>query len=70
MKFEEESIEDAGLEGRDHVFNVDEGVLSSVDLEHLQRLLDQVSQVLPLPLRVVNLVSEVHVLDLEQVQHW
>jgi hypothetical protein len=37
------SVEYAGLVGGDHVLDVDEGVLSSVGLEHFQGLLDQIS---------------------------
>lgn len=40
-----------------------------MDLEHFEGLLDEVSQVESLPLTVVNLVSQVLVLDLEQVEH-
>jgi len=39
-----------------------------VDLKHLQGLLDQVAKVGCLSLRVVNLVADVSVADLEQVE--
>lgn len=59
------SVEHAGLVGGHHVLDVDEGVLPAVHLEQLQGLLDQVSQVVPLPLAVVDLVAQVGVLSLE-----
>ena len=62
------SVEDAAFISGDHIFNVDEGVFSSVDLEHLEGLLDQVAQVKALPLAVIDLVTQVEVLDLEQVE--
>lgn len=40
-----------------------------MNLEHFECGLNEVSQVLPLPLAVVDLVAEVVVADLEQVQH-
>ena len=40
-----------------------------MNLEHLECGLNEVSQVLPLPLAVVDLVAEVVVADLEQVKH-
>ena len=64
------SVEDATFVGWDHVLDVDESILSSVGFEDLESLLDQVSQVLALSLRVVNLVSQVLVACLIQVHHW
>ena len=40
-----------------------------MDLEHLECLLDEVSEVCGLALGVVDLVAEVLVLDLEEVHH-
>lgn len=54
------SVEHAGLVGGHHVFDIYEGVLSSAALEHLQRLLDQVADVLPLALAVVDGVPGVN----------
>lgn len=54
------SVEHAGLVGGHHVLDVDEGVLSSVALKHLQRLLDQIADVLPLMLAVVDGVPGVN----------
>lgn len=62
------SVKDAALIGRDHILDVDESVLTTVDLKHLQGLLDQVTKVGCLSLRVVNLVADVSVADLEQVE--
>jgi len=64
------SVQDARFVGGDHVLDINEGVLSSVGLEHFQGLLDKVAQVLALSLGVVDFVTEVHVWNLEQVHHW
>lgn len=53
-------VQQARLVGGDHVLDVDEGVFSSVALQDLQRLLDQVTDVLPLLLAVVDAVSRVN----------
>lgn len=63
------SVKDTALVGGDHVLYVDEGVLATVNFEHFKGRLNQVSQVETLALRVVNLVSEVVVADLEEVEH-
>jgi hypothetical protein len=64
------SVEDTALVGGDHVFNVYEGIFPSVDLKQLESLLDQVSQVLTLSLRIVNLISQVLVSNFEEVHNW
>jgi len=64
------SVEHATLIGWDHVLNVDECVLTAVDFKHLESGLDKFTQVLSLPLAVVDLVAEVGVLGLHQVHHW
>jgi hypothetical protein len=61
------SVEHAGLVGGDHVLDVDEGVFSTVGLEELEGLLDEVAEVKSLALAVVDLVSEVGVALLEEV---
>ena len=38
------SIEDARLVSRDHVLDIDESILAAMDLKHLKRLDDEVSQ--------------------------
>lgn len=53
------SVKHTGLIGGHHVFDIYEGVFSSVALKHLQSLLDQVADVLPLVLAVVDAVSGV-----------
>ena len=53
-------VEHAGLVRRNHVLDVDVGVIASVALKHFQCLLDQVAQVLALPLTVVDPVATVH----------
>ena len=40
-----------------------------MDFEHFESGLDEVSEVLPLSLAVVDLVAQVLVLDFEEVQH-
>lgn len=62
------SVENATFIGWDHVFNVNESIFTAVDFKHLKGGLDQVSKVLSLPLAVVDLVSEVLVLDSEEVE--
>jgi hypothetical protein len=52
--------EHAALVGGDHVLDVDVCVLSSVFLQDLKGLLDQIGKVLLLALSVVDLVSDVH----------
>lgn len=61
------SVEHAALVRGDHVLNVNEGVVTTVLFEQLQRLLDQVAQVLLLALRVVDAVADVGVVRLEQI---
>lgn len=63
------SVQHTALIGRDHVFNIDEGILTTMDFKVFEGLLDQVSQVLTLSLAIVDLVTHVLVLYLEQVQH-
>ena len=61
------SVKDAALVGRDHVLDVNEGVVATVLLEKFQSGHDQVAEVGGLALLVVDLVTEVVVLCLEQV---
>lgn len=63
------SVEYATFVGGDHILDVDEGIFSSVELEHLESLLNEITKVCCLSLAVVNLVSQVLVLDLEEVHH-
>ncbi len=63
------SVQDTALIGRDHILDVDESVLSAVNLEHLEGLLDEVSQVGSLALAVVDLITNVLVADFEKVQN-
>ena len=53
-------ISHAGLVGRHDVLDVDEGVLATVLLEHLERLLDQIGHVLAPLLRVVDALAHVN----------
>jgi len=61
------SVEHAALVGGDHVLNVNECIISSVCLEKLEGLHDEVTKVKLLALTVVDLVTLVQVLGLEQV---
>jgi len=63
------SVKYAALVGRDHILNVDEGIFSTMGLEHLKGLLDQIAQVQTLPLAVVDLIADVGVALLEKVHH-
>lgn len=65
----EGSIENAGLVSGDHVLDVDESIFATVSLKHLEGLLDKVTNVETLALRVVNLVTQVGVNLLEEVHH-
>jgi len=60
-------VEHARLVCGDHVLDVDEGVVAAVTLKDLQRLLDEVAHVFPLLLAVVDAVTRVQVLVLEDV---
>jgi hypothetical protein len=61
------SVEYAGLVGRDHVLNVDESIFATVGLEEFEGVLDEVTEVESLALAVVDLVTEVSVVLLEEV---
>ncbi len=51
-----------------HVLDIDEGVLPSVNLENFEGLVDEVSEVEPLALAVVHQIAEIHVVVLEDVE--
>ena len=57
--------EHAALVGWNHVFYVYICILSSVFLEHFQSFLNQVGQVFILSLGVVNLVPDIHLVNLK-----
>ena len=61
------SVEHAALVGGDHVLNVNECIISAVRLEQLECLHDEVAKVLSLALAVVDRVTLIQVLGLEQV---
>ena len=61
------SVEHAALVGGDHILDVNESVVTTVHLEHFESLLDEVTEVLLLALRVVDVVAHVQVLSLEEV---
>lgn len=54
------SVEHTGLVGRHHVFDIYESIFSPVALKHFQSLLDQVTNVLPPVLAVVDAISGVN----------
>ena len=61
------SVKHAALVGGDHVLNVNECIISAVHLEQFERRNDLVTQALTLALAVVDTVSLVQVLGLEEV---
>ena len=63
------SVKNTTFIGRDHILDIDESVFSTVDLEHLKSLLNEVTKVGGLALTVVDLVAEVLIADLEDVEH-
>lgn len=62
------SVEDAALVCRDHVFNVDEGVLPTSLLQQLKSLHNQVSQIQSLTLAVFDLVPNTRIVVSEDVE--
>ncbi len=64
------SVEHAALVGWDHVLDVDESVIAAVNLEHFERCRDHIAKVVSLALSIVDLVSLVQILSLEQVHDW
>ena len=62
------SVKNAALISGNHVLNVDKRVLTPVHLKHFECLLNQIAQVLRLPLTVVDLVAEIVIANLEQIQ--
>jgi len=64
------SIENTALISGYHVLDIDESIFTTMNFKQFQSLLDQISQVLSLSLTVINLVSQVLILDLEQIEHW
>lgn len=61
--------EHATFIGGDHVFYVDVCILSSVLLQDLQGLLDEIGEILIFALRVINFIPDVEPLVLEHVEH-
>jgi len=66
-KFNECSVEYTALIGGDHIFNIDERILSTMDFEHFQGLLDKISKVETLSLTVINFVSQILIFNFEKV---
>lgn len=62
------SIEHTAFVGRDHVFDIDEGILTSCLLEELQCLHDEVSEVESLTLVILNFVARVFVAVSEDIE--
>ena len=61
------SVKHAALVGGDHVLNVNECIISAVRLEEFESLDNQVAEVLTLALTVVDSITLVQVLGLEEV---
>ena len=55
------------LIGRNHVLDVDEGILTALLLEEIQGVLDQIPQAGVMLLPIVNVVSQVDILVLVKV---
>ena len=64
------SIENARFVSWYHVLDVNEGVLTSMNLECLKSLLDNITQILAFSLTVVNLIANIGILGLEQIHDW
>merc|ERR1719313_2472107 len=60
----------ATLISRNHVLDVDESILSSSHLEQLERVIDEIAKVQPLPLAVLHQIPNVCVAMLEDVKDW
>jgi len=63
------SVKDTTLVGGDHILDVDEGIFSTMHFKDLESSLDQVTEIQILALRVLDLVTKVGVLGLEQVKN-
>jgi len=55
-----ESVEESRLVGRNHVLDVNERVVAAAAFERLQCLVNQISEVLTQPLRVLDSVAQIH----------
>jgi hypothetical protein len=66
----EPSCDDAALVCRDHVLDVDEGIISSVLFKNFESLLDKITQVSLLTLGIINVISYIRVPSLEKVHNW
>lgn len=64
------SVEHARFVSRNHVFDVDESILTTMHLKQFQGLLNQVSKIVSLSLTVVNFIAKVGVFSLEEVHDW
>jgi hypothetical protein len=63
-------VKDAAFKRRDHILDVNKRIFPTRGLEQFQCLLDQLAQVLALPLTVVDPISRVHILLSEYVEDW
>lgn len=64
------SVKNTALVGWNHVFNVDESVLSSGLLQKLEGLRNQIAQVESLSLAVLDLVAAVGVTISKDIENW
>ena len=62
-------VKHAALEHRYHILDVYKGIFPTGSLKQLKGFLDQLSQILPLSLAVINVASLVQVLLLEDVEN-
>jgi len=69
-KNDEASGKHTTLIDRDHVLDVNEGIFSAMNLEELQSVRDELSEVLALALRVIHLITKVCIVAQEDVENW
>lgn len=65
-----QSIEYTALIGRYHILDVNERIFSSSLLQQLQSLADEISQIQPFSLVVLDLVTSVGIAITEDVENW
>jgi len=69
MRWWRHSVKNTALISRNHILDVNESVLTAVNFEHLESLLNQITKVLSLALRVIDLVAKIVIFNLEQIQN-
>merc|ERR1712018_619394 len=62
-------FEHTGFVGGNHVLDVDEGIWSASFFQYFQSFLDQITHILVEPLMVVNGITNIQILVLENVEN-